>query len=119
MASRIYAVHLENRLRDIETDCRNRLHDLAPPNRGGLNSTHIHGTLVPVEEPSTASKADSCGAAKYLLSHPRRELFQDVESGRSLDAAPASNYSQLKACRLSLEPVWRAPEIRHRLRTSP
>jgi hypothetical protein len=34
------------------------LHDLAPPNRGGLNSTHIHGTHVPVEEPSTASIAD-------------------------------------------------------------
>jgi hypothetical protein len=24
----------------------------------GLNSTHFHGTHVPVEEPSTASKAD-------------------------------------------------------------
>jgi hypothetical protein len=31
------------------------LHDLAPPNRRGFNSTHIHGTHVPVEEPSTAS----------------------------------------------------------------
>src|ERR1035441_2217907 len=31
---------------------------LAPPNCGGLNSPHIHGTHVPVEEPSTASKAD-------------------------------------------------------------
>jgi len=31
---------------------------VAPPNRGGLNSTHIHGTCVPVEESSTASKAD-------------------------------------------------------------
>jgi hypothetical protein len=31
---------------------------LAPPNCGGLNSTHIHGTHVPVEEPSTASIAD-------------------------------------------------------------
>jgi hypothetical protein len=31
---------------------------LAPLNGGGLNSTHIHGTSVPVEEPSTASKAD-------------------------------------------------------------
>jgi hypothetical protein len=40
---------------DVETDCRNRLHDLAPPNRGSFNSTHIHGTHVPVEEPSTAS----------------------------------------------------------------
>jgi hypothetical protein len=44
----IDAVNLENRLRDIETDCRDRLHDLAPPNRGALNSTHIHGTHVPV-----------------------------------------------------------------------
>jgi hypothetical protein len=35
------------------------LHDLAPPNRGSLNSTHIHGTHVPVEEPSTASEADA------------------------------------------------------------
>ena len=26
--------------------------------RGSLNSAHIPGTLVPVEEPSTASKAD-------------------------------------------------------------
>jgi hypothetical protein len=28
--------------------------DLAPPNRGGLNSTHIQGTHGPVEEPSEA-----------------------------------------------------------------
>src|SRR5450432_557022 len=31
---------------------------LAPLNRGSLNSTHIRGTLVPVEEPSTASKPE-------------------------------------------------------------
>src|SRR5260221_12435294 len=31
---------------------------LAPLNRGSLNSAHIHGTDVPVEEPSTASRAD-------------------------------------------------------------
>src|SRR5580704_12851157 len=30
-------------------------HDLAPPNHRRPNSTHIDGTLVPVEEPSTAS----------------------------------------------------------------
>src|SRR6202051_4441737 len=53
----IDAVNLKHRLRDIETDCRYGLHDLAPPNRGGLNSTHIQGTHVPVEEPSTASEA--------------------------------------------------------------
>jgi hypothetical protein len=31
---------------------------LAPLNRGSLNSAHIHGTDVPVEEPSTASNSD-------------------------------------------------------------
>jgi hypothetical protein len=41
-----------------KTDCRDRLHDLARPNRGGSNSTHIHGTPVPVEEPSTESTAE-------------------------------------------------------------
>src|SRR5436189_2863796 len=30
----------------------------APLNRGSLNSAHIHGTHVPVEEPSTASIGD-------------------------------------------------------------
>jgi hypothetical protein len=36
----------------------------APPNRGSFNNAHIHGTHVPVEEPSTASTADSCTATK-------------------------------------------------------
>jgi hypothetical protein len=27
-------------------------------NRGSLNSAHIHGTHVPVEEPSTASNSE-------------------------------------------------------------
>jgi len=43
---------------DVETDRLNRLHSLAPPNRGDLNSTHVHGAHAPVEEPSTASEAD-------------------------------------------------------------
>ena len=51
-------MNLKNGLRDIETDCRDGFHDLAPPNRRGPNSTHIRGTHVPVEEPSTASKGD-------------------------------------------------------------
>src|SRR5271156_1989386 len=50
-------MNLENRLRDIETDRRNRLHDLLRI-MGCPNSTQIQGTLVPVEEPSTASSAD-------------------------------------------------------------
>jgi hypothetical protein len=40
---------------------------LAPPNRGSLNRLHVDGTRVPVKEPSTASKTDSCTAAKNLL----------------------------------------------------
>ena len=31
---------------------------LAPPNRASFNSTHVYGTRVPVEEPSTVSIAD-------------------------------------------------------------
>ena len=58
IAFRIDAVNLNDRLCDIEADCRNRLHRLAPPNRGDLNSTHVHGAHAPVEEPSTASIAD-------------------------------------------------------------
>jgi len=34
---------------------------------GALNGAHIFGTLVPVEEPSTASQGDICGAAKCRL----------------------------------------------------
>src|SRR5262249_33902810 len=58
IAFHINTVNLKYRLRDIETDCRDRLHDLAPPNRGRLKSTHIHGAHAPVEEPSTASTTD-------------------------------------------------------------
>src|SRR4249920_698023 len=36
---------------------------LAPLNRGSLNSAHIHGTDVPVEEPSTASITDFRGGS--------------------------------------------------------
>src|SRR5258708_32557179 len=57
IAIRINAADLKNRLRDIETDGRNRSHDLAPPNQAP-NSTHIHSALAPVEEPSTASIPD-------------------------------------------------------------
>jgi hypothetical protein len=32
-----------------------------------FNSTHVYGTHVPVEEPSTASKADICSAANSNL----------------------------------------------------
>jgi hypothetical protein len=60
IAFSINAMNLKNRLCDIETDCRNRLH--GPVLR--IGSPHgDHGTYVPVEEPSTASKADKVAAA--------------------------------------------------------
>jgi hypothetical protein len=34
---------------------------LAPPNRGSINSAHIHGTHVLVEEPSAASIPEIAG----------------------------------------------------------
>ena len=54
----INAVHLKDRLGDVETDCRDRLHSWLLRIVGALTAPHIHGTHVPVEEPSTASQAD-------------------------------------------------------------
>src|SRR5206468_12378283 len=59
LAFRVDAVDLKNRLRDIETDCCDHLHDWLLRIVGALTSTHIHGTHVPVAEPSTASIADA------------------------------------------------------------
>jgi hypothetical protein len=36
---------------------------------GALNSTHIFGTLVPVEEPSTASEAAFAPQQRFLLDY--------------------------------------------------
>ena len=51
----VYPVNLKNRFGDVETNGRNRLHGKLLQIVGALNSPHIFGTLVPVEEPSTAS----------------------------------------------------------------
>src|SRR5262249_51941621 len=40
----------------------------------GLNSTHLHGTHVPVQEPSTASKADMCGAKRHVRFGPKADI---------------------------------------------
>src|SRR5215470_10272759 len=55
---------------------------LAPPNRGGLNSTHVHGTSVPVEEPSTASRADIATST----SRPDRKRKAPVACGRGWES---------------------------------
>src|SRR5215813_889338 len=44
----------------------------------GLNSTHLHGTHVPVQEPSTASIADMCGAARDVRYGPIADICQTI-----------------------------------------
>jgi hypothetical protein len=60
LALRVDTVDLKNRLRDVETDCRDRLHGLLLRIVGALTAP-TSMALVPVEEPSTASKADIRG----------------------------------------------------------
>ena len=60
---------------------------LAPLNCGSLNSAHIHGTDVPVEEPSTASNPDF---GRCLRSS---EVLRDfVESGRLVALTCGRNF---------------------------
>src|SRR5258705_8004386 len=62
--------------------CRNRLSLssawFAPLNRGSLNSAHIHGTDVPVEEPSTASNSDVGGRNREVRFHPDSYQTADI-----------------------------------------
>src|SRR5215831_18912172 len=65
----------------------------------GLNSTHLHGTHVPVEEPSTASIADMCGAtcdvryrpiADMPLTQSPRRIYSATVAGQKLPASQQS-----------------------------
>src|SRR5215467_14269956 len=64
LAGRVNSMHLKDRLGDIETDCRNRLHSWLLRIVGTLSGTPHLGTLVPVEQPSTASWADQDRASR-------------------------------------------------------
>ena len=57
IALRIDPVNLKDRLRNVETSVVS-IPGLVFPIGGSFNSTHIRGTHVPVEEPSTASKTE-------------------------------------------------------------
>jgi hypothetical protein len=87
VGSGINSVHLEDRLGDVEPDCRDR------------NSAHIHGTHVPVEEPSAASGTDlkvhACANGVYRAGCDGRNAFSlPVEkdrfhlSGKVSDSSP-------------------------------
>jgi hypothetical protein len=69
VAGRVNPVNLKNRLGDGQTDRRNRLRLHIPLLQmgGSINSAHIYGTHVPVEEPSTASSATKVRRSKEAL----------------------------------------------------
>jgi hypothetical protein len=53
---------------------------LAPPNGGSINSTHICGTHVQVEEPSTASLADIRRAAETFAKYQNQTFVASLKS---------------------------------------
>jgi hypothetical protein len=69
LANSINAMHLKDRLRDIEIDCRNRLHAWLLV--GAFSRLRFDGTRVPVEEPSTASKADIALGRRHVRFTPK------------------------------------------------
>src|SRR5664280_2585961 len=93
---RINAVDLEHRFGDIETDCRNRLHDWLLQIVGGLNSTHIHGTHVPVEEVAVGTEISlrpPHRSRRALLTHRAPTLDGDEETAPLVKTA-----SRMRTC---------------------
>src|SRR5215475_10235768 len=64
----------------------------------GLNSTHLHGTHVPVEEPSTASKADMCGAKEHVRFGPIADILVSGMSARGRRELSQVGLHALKPC---------------------
>jgi hypothetical protein len=79
---------------------------------GALNSTHIHGTSVPVEEPSTASIAVIAAIRGTEFVEYRAELPRSVRLGAgqnvnfNLRRMNASKKAPLRAG-LSMSGLWR------------
>src|SRR5262249_46642125 len=75
-------------------------------NRGNFNSTHVYGTHVPVEEPSTASKADvsRCSKIRYtkpaysITSSARASSVDGTVSPRALAVVKLTTRSNLVGC---------------------
>jgi hypothetical protein len=86
---RVDAMHLKNRLRDIETNCRNRMHLWRLRIMGALTAPTSMALTVPVEEPSTASGADSCTAAKSLF----HDLIGNSQQNKAA-AVPIDNFDR-------------------------
>src|SRR5262245_35037563 len=67
LALRVDAVGLKHRLRDVETDCRDRLHDLLLRIVGDLTAPTSAAVACRVEEPSTASIGDQVRHNEHVL----------------------------------------------------
>ena len=105
----INAVDLEDRLGDVETDCRDCLHGVAPLNRGSLNSAHIHGTHVPGGgRPRIKAYNVRLGALRQRneLVPRRRDLF-----ARSSRGLMTSTRSRNLTAPTSQTPASRAPYL--------
>src|SRR6516225_2401621 len=105
-AGRVNSMHLKDRLGDIKTDCRNRLHSWLLRIVGALSGISHLGTLVPVEEPSTASQAE-------VHTKGLRYVTSSKSPGFNVWQRPASVEVGLPGC---VEPEVRKPElVRRRL----
>src|SRR4029453_5767646 len=82
------------------------------PNRGSLTSTHIFGTHVPVEEPSTASIGDIARAracTQAQASWPLFKLEQDRETpARAYETTPGA--VNVRRCRHRVGRSSQAPD---------
>src|SRR5947199_1092820 len=67
---------------------------LGPSESWGLNSTHIHGTHVPVEEPSTASTAEVVPAPEQCWRR-KSSILCDVSRTALLSHIPCSRMARL------------------------
>ena len=82
MAVSINAMDLKNRLRDIETDCRDRLHVWLLRIVGNFHSTHVYGTHAPVEEVAVGTEIalrPPHRSRRALLTHRAPTLDGDEE----------------------------------------
>jgi hypothetical protein len=84
VASRIDAMDLKDRLRNIETDGRDRFHAPLPVNRDRPSGDHFTGTYVLVGEPSTASLAEVTGYSGSPAGAGRSSIVRCRPAGGSL-----------------------------------
>src|SRR5262245_20083907 len=87
---RVDAVGLKNRLRDVETDCRNLLHDWLLRIVGALTAPTSVALACRVEEPSTASIGDIPSNSSGRVLSAARSVAYHVTAEFPVAGAPNS-----------------------------